>query len=88
MLQELSHEDENDQNKLWLIVKYLTVDQKTNEFRITSGETIKLGRVKFIVREINTCDDEYQTDYDSFENNFLMDEALAPDDRLDNIDVD
>lgn len=46
----------------------MTVDQKTNEFKLTGGETIKLGRVKFTVREINTkADDENQTDYDSFE---------------------
>lgn len=67
---------------MWLIVKYLTVDSKNNEFRLTGGETIKLGRVKFIIRDINTSDDDHQTDYDSFENNFLMDEAVVPDDRF------
>ena len=43
---------------MWLIVRYMTVDNKTNEFKITGGETIKIGRVKFIVREIQTLDDE------------------------------
>ena len=42
----------------------MTIDSNTNEFKLTVGETIKLGRVKFIVREINTHDDENQTDYD------------------------
>ena len=45
-------EEDEDANKLWLIAKYLTIDAKTNEFKLTGGETIKLGRVKFIVREI------------------------------------
>ena len=39
-------------------MRYMTVDNKTNEFKITGGETIKIGRVKFIVREIQTLDDE------------------------------
>jgi len=47
-----SDKDENDINRLWLIVRYMTVEGKTNEFRLTGGETIKLGRVKFRVREI------------------------------------
>jgi hypothetical protein len=52
----------------------MTVDNKTNEFRLSGGETIKLGRVKFTIREIHTAkEDENQTDYDSFENNFLQD---------------
>lgn len=52
-----------------MIVKYMTIDGRTNEFKLIGGETIKLGRVKFIVREIHTTDDENQTDYDSFDNN-------------------
>ncbi len=54
----------------------MTVEGKTNEFKLTGGETIKLGRVKFTVREIQTQEDENQTDYDSFEenNNVHMDE--------------
>jgi len=47
----------------------MTIDGKTNNFRLTGGETIKLGRVKFTVREIHTTEDENQTDYDSFEAN-------------------
>ena len=46
--------DDLDENKLWIIVRYMTIDNKTNEFKLTGGETIKLGRVKFIVREICT----------------------------------
>jgi hypothetical protein len=46
----------------------MTIETKTNEFKITGGETIKLGRVKFTVREIVVSDDENKTDYDSFEN--------------------
>ena len=67
--------EDDDSNKLWLIVKYLTVDGKTNEFKLTGGETIKLGRVKFKVRELQTSDDENKTDYDSFENNLLDEES-------------
>lgn len=52
----------------------MTVDNKTNEFKITGGETIKIGRVKFIVREIQTQDDENQTNYDSCENELQIDE--------------
>ena len=47
-----SSEEEQDQNKLWIIVRYMTVDSKTNEFKLSGGEMIKLGRVKFLVREI------------------------------------
>jgi hypothetical protein len=36
----------------------MTIDGKTNEFKLTGGETIKLGRVKFTVREIMTQEDE------------------------------
>lgn len=68
-------EEDEDANKLWLITRYMTIDGKTNEFKLTGGETIKLGRVKFIVREIQTADDENKTDYDSFENNFFGDES-------------
>jgi hypothetical protein len=39
-------------------VRYLTVDSKTNEFRLAGGETIKLGRVKFTVKEVNTSSDD------------------------------
>ena len=52
----------------------MTIDNKTNEFKLTGGEIIKLGRVKFIVREVQTHDDENQTDYDSFENNHNLQE--------------
>ena len=50
--------EDQDSNKLWIIVKYMTVDGRTNEFKLTGGEIIKLGRVKFIVREIQTSEDE------------------------------
>jgi hypothetical protein len=36
----------------------MTIDNKTNEFKLTGGETIKIGRVKFTVREIQTQEDE------------------------------
>ena len=66
--------EDADSNKLWIIVRYMTVDNKTNEFKLSGGETIKLGRVKFIIREIATQSDENQTDYDSFENNQLAED--------------
>lgn len=62
---------QNDVDKLWFIVRYMTIDGKTNSFRLTGGETIKLGRVKFIVREIQTAEDENKTDFDSLEDVFL-----------------
>lgn len=71
---------EDEQDKLWLIVRYMTIENKTNEFRISEGETIKLGRVKFTVREMVVSDDENKTDYDSFENGqelLLEEEAKA-----------
>ena len=46
----------------------MTVDGKTNEFRLSGGETVKLGRVKFYIREIQTSSDDNQTDDDSLEN--------------------
>jgi hypothetical protein len=55
----------------------MTVDGRTNEYRVTGGETIKIGRVKFIVREICTADDDNQTDYDSCESDQLRDGAGA-----------
>ena len=58
---------DQDCNKLWLIVRYMTVDGKTNQFKLTGGETIKLGRVKFTVKEIQTAEDENKTDFDSQE---------------------
>jgi hypothetical protein len=58
---------DQDANKLWLIVRYMTIDTKTNQFKLTGGETIKLGRVKFTIREIASAEDENQTDFDSFE---------------------
>lgn len=46
----------------------MTVEGQTNSFKLSGGETIKLGRVKFTVREIQTSrDDENQTEDDSFE---------------------
>lgn len=47
-------ENEDDINKLWVIVRYMCINGRTNEYRISplGGETIKIGRVKFRVREI------------------------------------
>ena len=45
----------------------MTIGTKSNEFRVEGGETIKIGRVKFIVKEIETSKDDNQTDFDSFE---------------------
>jgi hypothetical protein len=48
-------EEEDDSNRLWVIVRYMTVDGRTNEYRLNrhfAGETLKIGRVKFRVREI------------------------------------
>lgn len=55
----------------------MTVEGRTNDFKLEGGETIKLGRVKFTVRELVTssADDENQTDYDSFENHLPEDEG-------------
>jgi hypothetical protein len=63
----------------------MTIENKTNEFRITGGETLKLGRVKFTVREIVVSDDENKTDYDSFENARNQLEEIKED--LNNIDA-
>jgi len=41
----------------------MTVENKTNHFKLSGGETIKLGRVKLTVREIHLGEDENQTDY-------------------------
>ncbi len=43
----------------------MSVDSITNSFKIAGGETIKLGRVKFLVKEICTSDDENKTDFGS-----------------------
>eukprot|EP00347_Sterkiella_histriomuscorum_P013486 403364531 len=75
---EVLSELNQDQNRLWLIVRYLTVDNKTNQFQLTGGETIKLGRVKFHIREIHVgADDDNQTNYcdNSFEANLQDDSA-------------
>lgn len=69
-------EDEDDSNKLWVIIRYMTIDGHTNEYRLSReypGETIKIGRVKFRVREIcmkgeGDNYDENNTDINSQEN--------------------
>lgn len=51
----------------------MTVDGRTNEYKLSKtdcGETFKIGRVKFRVREISVCEDENKTDINS------MDEEL------------
>ena len=53
-----SEEVDGDINKLWFIVRYMTVENKTNHFKLSGGETIKLGRVKLTVREIHLGEDE------------------------------
>jgi hypothetical protein len=64
----------------------MTIENKTNEFRITGGETLKLGRVKFTVREIVVSDDENKTDYDSFENGAgLLEEVKEDQNNIDAI---
>lgn len=57
----------------------MTIDGKTNEFRITGGETIKLGRVKLTVREMQISEDENKTDFDSFDNVHEMIEEVKED---------
>jgi len=83
-------EDEDDSNKHWVIVRYMpgakfteqdgTGQAEPNTFRLTGGETLKIGRVKFRVREIalqapppsklqnkgDTGSDENKTDFNSF----------------------
>lgn len=51
-----------------MIVRYMTINGKTNEFKLIGGETIKIGRVKLLVKEIVTHEEENQTEYDSFDN--------------------
>ena len=36
----------------------MTVDGKTNDFKLSEGETVKLGRVKFFIREMSITSDE------------------------------
>ena len=44
----------------------MTIDGKNNEFQVKGGETIKLGRVKFMVKEVNmNCDEENLTEVGS-----------------------
>ncbi len=60
----------------------MTINGKTNQFRLTGGETIKLGRVKFVVREIQIADDENKTDLDdSFEDVFVPSPGIINDIR-------
>lgn len=51
-------EDGSSLERLWLIVRYMEVDSKSNQFHLKGGETLKLGRVKFIVKEVNLTSDE------------------------------
>eukprot|EP00350_Pseudokeronopsis_sp_OXSARD2_P000044 CAMPEP_0170554128 /NCGR_PEP_ID=MMETSP0211-20121228/12009_1 /TAXON_ID=311385 /ORGANISM="Pseudokeronopsis sp., Strain OXSARD2" /LENGTH=123 /DNA_ID=CAMNT_0010863001 /DNA_START=301 /DNA_END=672 /DNA_ORIENTATION=+ len=51
-----------DLNKLWLIIRYMTIDGKNNKHYLSGGETIKLGRVRFIIKEINCGEDENKTE--------------------------
>lgn len=48
-----------------MIVRYLSIQNRTNEYQLKGGETIKLGRVKFTVREVSVSnvEDDNQTDY-------------------------
>lgn len=88
-------EEEEDSQRLWVIVRYMTVDGRTNEYKLRQsqfqerngerkllamGETIKMGRVKFRVREISiepegakpsyiqrAAEDDSKTDFNSNE---------------------
>lgn len=79
-------EEEDDQNKLWVIVRYMTIDGRTNEYRLIGGETIKIGRVKFRVREIVISEDETKTDFNSFmmteHNNNILPQQMLEEARI------
>lgn len=62
----------------------MQVDGKNNEFKLSGTETIKIGRVKLTIREINTSVDENKTDFDSFENN-IQQEQMNIDSNIDQI---
>ena len=64
-------EAEEDMNKLWVVVRHLSIDGKANEYRLSSGggEIVKVGRVKFRVREISVAEDDNKTDFNSIDEN-------------------
>lgn len=64
-------EAEEDMNKLWVVVRHLSIDGKANEYKLSSGggEIVKVGRVKFRVREISVAEDDNKTDFNSIDEN-------------------
>ena len=62
--------EQNDDKKLWVIVRYNVASNTDNQFKVRGGEIFKIGRVKFRVREVvieqNNNDDENKTDFQSF----------------------
>lgn len=58
--------EQNDEQKLWVIVRY-NVTNTDNQFKVRGGEIFKIGRVKFRVREVviesSNNDDENKTDF-------------------------
>ena len=62
--------EQNDEKKLWIIVRYNVATTTDNQFKVRGGEIFKIGRVKFRVREVvieqNNNDDENKTDFQSF----------------------
>jgi hypothetical protein len=65
-------EEEDDSKRLWVVVKSTVVEGRANEYRLNPqrpGETFKIGRVKFRVREISCKGasnlEDNNTDYNS-----------------------
>jgi hypothetical protein len=69
-LKEIPLEDDLDLNKLWVIVRYLTINGHSNEYRLyprsAAGVCLKIGRVKFRVRDLQLSEDDNKTDFNSF----------------------
>jgi len=42
-------------------------NDEAQEFSLKGGETLKIGRVKFFVKEVSVSEDEIRTEDDSFE---------------------
>jgi hypothetical protein len=42
----------NDQEQLWLVLRFYKNDEGNNGYKLSLGETIKLGRCKFVIKEL------------------------------------
>lgn len=51
-LQDNLQQYDDDLNQLWLVVRHMKVGKCQNQFELRGGETFKVGRIVFTVKEL------------------------------------